>query len=257
MPVAALADPTAEGGAKSSASSTASSPAGASHQRPAYPAAKSSRAASTPARSPVASRSMQQAARRPPARDGRGSGRRPPAGPMGRSAPRWRRASGPCRRRGATGSTRHPAAPARRGRRTGARSRPAPGRPGRPTSGGSPRPSRRGRPRRGPARRRCVLASTSRTTASRRPSLEPKWYRSMRWLVPTASAMRRRLWSASPSAVKCATTASRRRCRGATVSSPSGRAALRPSTRRPFVRHVPNGTFLGDRDVGGQPWPSR
>ena len=42
-----------------------------------------------------------------------------------------------------------------------------------------------------------VRASTARATSSRRPSLEPKWYRSMRWLVPTASAMRRRLWSAS------------------------------------------------------------
>ena len=123
--------------------------------------------------------------------------------PRGGQPPRWRRASGSRRRRAGAGSTRRPAGPARRGRRTGARSRPGRGRPGRPTSGGSRASASPGPSSPRAARRRCVLASTSRTTASSRPSLDPKWYSSMRWLVPIASAMRRRLWSASPSAVKC------------------------------------------------------
>ena len=82
------------------------------------------------------------------------------------------------------------------------------------------------------ASRTWVRASTSRTTSSRRPSLDPKWYRSMRWLLPIASAMRRRLWSARPSVVKCSMTASSRR---------SGRPASPPplGSRRqvgPLVR---------------------
>ena len=86
----------------------------------------------------------QQAARRPPARGGRGSGRRRRARPSGADSATL--ASSQCcdvvveqrpdRRR-------RPGAPARRGRRTGARSRPGPGRPGRPTCGGSARRSRR------------------------------------------------------------------------------------------------------------------
>ena len=118
----------------------------------------------------------------------------------------------------------------------------APGRRRRPTSGA---PSRRWHPRRAVATAAKQSGSSPRprwTTADSRPSLEPKWYRSMRWLVPTASAMRRRLWSARPSALKCSITASSRRSR-----DPSPGLAW----------HVPNGTFDGADDEGGSHGCSR
>src|SRR3954447_24565252 len=57
--------------------------------------------------------------------------------------------------------------------------------------------------------------STSRTIATHRPSLEPKWWLSIRWLVPSSSASRRSDRSAMPRAETTAMALSSSRSRGA------------------------------------------
>src|SRR4051812_19397824 len=57
--------------------------------------------------------------------------------------------------------------------------------------------------------------STSRTIATHSPSLEPKWWMSIRWLVPSSSASRRSDRSAMPRAETTAIARSSSRSRGA------------------------------------------
>ena len=155
---------------------------------------------------------------------------------------------------------RRPGAPGRRGRRTAVRSRPGRGRRRRPTCGAPARRSARPRRRRWRRSAARVRASTARTTSSMRPSLEPKWYSSMRWLVPTASAMRRRLWSASPSAVKCSITASSRRSRADGAGDCPGmyqmvhseaRTETRATRRQPMAQQVIDADGDDDGGPGG------
>src|SRR6201994_2732118 len=72
-------------------------------------------------------------------------------------------------------------------------------------------------------------------TSTSNPAREPKWWMSMRWLVPAASAMARRLLSEIPSARATPTTAASSFCFGVRVG-----LAL---TMYQMV-HEPYGTFL-------------
>src|SRR4051812_32363423 len=64
--------------------------------------------------------------------------------------------------------------------------------------------------------------STRRTTSVSRPCRDPKWWISIRWLVPAPAAISRRERSPIPLTWKSATTRSRRSCLAIGRSVPSG-----------------------------------
>ena len=84
-------------------------------------------------------------------------------------------------------------------------------------------------------------ASTARTISVSRPCRDPKWWMSIRWLVPTAAAMSRRERSPMPLAWKSATTAASRSCLG------HGGEVYHP------VHRVPVGTVSTDLLPGAHP----
>src|ERR1700748_2104203 len=72
-------------------------------------------------------------------------------------------------------------------------------------------------------------------TSTKSPSGEPKWWMSMRWLAPAASAMARRLLSEIPSARATSTTAASSFCFGVRIGLALAMYQM---------VHEPYGTFL-------------